>query len=240
MIFAENLFAGRTALVTGATTGIGAQIGLELVKLGASVVAAGLGKPDSEEIRTRLDYREVDVTDDDACASLMDAIPSLDIVVNSAGIVRSTDEYQLDVFETVLGVNLTGTMRICNLARPRLRETGGSIVNIASILGFVGNPNSPAYSASKGAVVQLTKSLAHAYAPDGIRVNAIAPGYVRTGFVQALQENETRAAEISERTALKRWATPPEIANAALFLCSEGASYITGTTLQVDGGYLAI
>lgn len=240
LIFARDLLAGRTAFVTGATTGIGAEIALQLARLGADVLAIGLGRPERDEIRTQLDYRELDVGDHTACAALLEPIPRLDIVVNCAGIIRSTDEHQVDVFETVLKVNLTGTMRICTLARPKLKETAGCIVNIASILGFVGNPRAPAYTASKGAVVQLTRSLSHAYAADGVRVNAIAPGYVRTGFTQALQDDASRSAAITERTAMKRWGEPVEIANAAVFLCSPGASYITGAILPVDGGYLAI
>lgn len=240
MIFANDLLAGRVALVTGATTGIGAEIALQLARLGADVTAVGLGKPERDETRTGLTYRELDVSDDAACTALLGAIPRLDIVVNCAGIVRSTAEHQLDVFETVLKVNLTGTMRICTLARPKLKETGGCIVNIASVLGFVGNPQAPAYAASKGAVVQLTRSLSHAYAADGVRVNAVAPGYVRTGFTQLLQEDAARSAAITGRTAMKRWGDPVEIANAVVFLCSPGASYITGATLPVDGGYLAI
>lgn len=238
-IFTKDLLAGRSAFVTGATTGIGAEIALQLARLGAEVTAIGLGRPERDEIGAELRYHELDVGDHAGCAALLEAMPRLDIVVNSAGIIRSIDEHQVDVFEAVLKVNLTGTMRICTLARPRLKATGGCILNIASILGFVGNPRAPAYTASKGAVVQLTRSLAHAYAPDGVRVNALAPGYVKTGFTQVLQDDGARSGAITERTALKRWGEPAEIANAAVFLCSPAASYITGATLAVDGGYLA-
>jgi NAD(P)-dependent dehydrogenase (short-subunit alcohol dehydrogenase family) len=143
------------------------------------------------------------------------------------------------VFAEVIDVNLTGTLRMCTAARPLLAKSKGCIVNTASVLSFFGGARVPGYSASKGGVAQLTKSLALAYAPEGIRVNAIAPGWVATPMTQALRDDPVRNAAIIARTPLGRWGEPDEIAGAAIFLCSPAAAFITGTILAVDGGYMA-
>ncbi len=159
-------------------------------------------------------------------------------MVNCAGIIRRGDEHRPEVFEEVLAVNLTGTMRVCTAARPKLAETGGAIVNTASMLSFFGGGLVPAYSASKGGVAQLTKSLAIAYAPDRIRVNAVAPGWIATPLTQALQDDPARAGPILSRTPLGRWGTPADVAAAVTFLASPAAAFMTGVVLPVDGGYL--
>jgi NAD(P)-dependent dehydrogenase (short-subunit alcohol dehydrogenase family) len=181
----------------------------------------------------------LDVRDPAAIATLVARLPRLDIVVNAAGVIRRDAEHDPAVFAEVLDVNLTGTMRLCVAAQPRLAESTGCIVNIASILSFFGGGRVPAYSASKGGVAQLTKSLAIAYARDRIRVNAVAPGWIATAFTQALQDDQERSAGILARTPLGRWGKPGDVAGAVVFLCSPAAEFVTGAILPVDGGYLA-
>ncbi|WP_237480785.1 SDR family NAD(P)-dependent oxidoreductase [Lichenibacterium dinghuense] len=236
--FRTDLFAGCTALVTGGTRGIGAGIAQMLCGLGAEVVAAGLGAK-AADLSSDLRVEELDVTHEEDVYQLIDGLPRLDIVVNCAGIIARVKEHELDTFERVLAINLTGTMRLCTLARPKLRERRGCIVNTASMLSFFGGGLVPGYSASKGGVAQLTKSLAIAYAPDGIRVNAVAPGWIATPLTQALQDDPSRAKPILDRTPLGRWGAPDDVAAAVAFLCSPAAAFITATILPVDGGYLA-
>ncbi len=138
----------------------------------------------------------------------------------------------------MLDINLNGTMRCCAAARPLLAVRHGCIVNTASMLSFFGGGLVPGYSASKGGVAQLTKSLAIAYAADGIRVNAVAPGWIATPLTQALQSDPVRSAPILARTPMGRWGTPADVAGPVLFLAGPAAAFVTGIVLPVDGGYL--
>ncbi|MFZ0589107.1 MAG: SDR family oxidoreductase, partial [Bryobacteraceae bacterium] len=136
-------------------------------------------------------------------------------------------------------VNLTGAMRMSMAVHPKLAQARGAIVNIASMLTFFGGPRVPAYSASKGGIAQLTRSLAVAWAQDGIRVNAVAPGWIETPLTQALRDDAQRSGQLLLRTPFARWGQPEEVAGPVLFLCSGAASFITGAVLPVDGGYSA-
>lgn len=183
-------------------------------------------------------FVQLDVRDGPAVTALVSALGDLDVLVNCAGIIRRGQEHDPEVFEQVLDINLVGTMRLCAAARDGLANKGGCIINTASMLSFFGGGLVPAYSASKGGVAQLTKSLAIAYAEQGIRVNAIAPGWIATPLTQALQDDPERSAPIMARTPMKRWGTPDDLVGPVMFLASPQAKFVTGVVLPVDGGYL--
>jgi NAD(P)-dependent dehydrogenase (short-subunit alcohol dehydrogenase family) len=228
-------FATKRVLVTGGTSGIGRAVAQAFALAGADVLSIGLASEESlpPPIRTET----LDITDAAAVEKLFSSLSGLDVLVNAAGVIRRDEEFHMDVFAEVLNVNLTSAMRVCMAARPKLKASGGCIINIASMLSFFGGARVPAYSASKGGIVQLTRSLAIAWATDAIRVNAVAPGWISTPLTQALQSDTNRSAELISRTPLGRWGRPEDIAGPVLFLASDLASFITGAVLPVDGGY---
>jgi NAD(P)-dependent dehydrogenase (short-subunit alcohol dehydrogenase family) len=240
--WAARWFSGHEVLVTGGTSGIGAAIARGFLEAGASVIATGVSAAEIEAagrdpMLAKAHRVVLDVREERAVRDLVGGLDRLDVLVNCAGIIRRGEELDPAVFESVVDVNLNGSMRLCAAARPLLGSSRGAIVNLASMLSFFGGGFVPGYAASKGGIAQLTKSLAIAYAPDGIRVNAIAPGWIATPLTAGLREDEQRSGAILARTPLGRWGKPEDLVGGVLYLCSPLASFVTGTILTIDGGY---
>lgn len=230
----------RTALVTGGTRGIGEGVARALAAQGWEVVVGSASDAEIAAFAPDPAIRAVhlDVTSDASVAAAVAGCERLDGLVNCAGILmRGGAEFTMEAFEKTVSVNLLGTMRTCLAARPKLAAAGGAIVNLGSMYSFFGAPHAPAYAASKGGVAQLTKSLAVAWAPEGVRVNAVAPGWIETPLTQPAVADAARSAGIVSRTPMGRWGNPGDVAGAVLFLLSDAARFVTGTVLPVDGGY---
>jgi len=230
----------RIAVVTGGTRGIGEGVARALAAAGWRVVAGGIGEAEVAAFRPdpNIEAVRLDVIDDASVAALIERCPRIDALVNCAGILRKAEEYQIDAFRSVIEVNLVGTMRMCVAAKAKLAAAKGAIVNTASMYTFFGAAHAPAYAASKGGVAQLTKSLAVAWAAEGIRVNAVAPGWIDTDMARGAIEDPARAGPILARTPMGRWGTPEDVARVVVFLVSDAAHFVTGAVLPVDGGYL--
>jgi len=231
----------RTILVTGGVSGIGRAIAEAFAADGCTVAVTGKTRQEVEQsmlFRENVQSYSLDVANPADIAAHIATLDRLDVLVNAAGtILRDGQEFEPENFAHVVDVNLNGTMRMCSAARELLFASRGTIINIASMLAFFGSGYAPAYSASKGGIAQLTKSLAIAWAPHGVRVNAIAPGWIETALTAPLVADAQRKAAITARTPLGRWGQPADIAGAALFLASPAAAFITGVILPVDGGY---
>lgn len=246
--------SGRTAVVTGGTRGIGRAIAAALADAGADVVPTSRTREDVEAAAEDIADRGVaslavptDVTDEDDVAGLFDAVAdefgTVDVVVNNAGVnpegaLGQPEDVAVDDFDFVTDVNLRGAFLCAKHAGDHLHESGGSLVNVASVGGLVGLPRQHPYVGSKHGLVGITKSMALDWAPD-VRVNCIVPGYVRTDLTEDLQESDRYRESIERRTPLARFADPEELGGPAVFLASDAASYVTGSVLSVDGGWTA-
>ncbi|MGN7870667.1 SDR family NAD(P)-dependent oxidoreductase [Paracoccus sp. 22332] len=230
-------------VVIGGLGAIGGAITRQFLDLGAQVRATGATEADlkSTDLQPQDGLRTavLDITDDNAVRDFAADAGRVDALVNCAGILRRDEEYDIDVFRQVIDVNLTGAMRCCTAFHAALVETRGSIVNIASMNAFAALPRLPAYCASKGGLVMLTRALAHAWAADGIRVNAVAPGYIETPLNAAGRADREHYERIAARTAMKRWGQPQDVAGQVAYLCMPAADYVTGSVMMVDGGFLA-
>ncbi len=244
----------KVALVTGASRGLGRAAALALAEAGADVAVAARSETALQTVAghiRRMGRRALPVPCDVAEAGqiaamvqrVRDELGRIDVLVNAAGTIRRApaEEYPITDWDPVMDVNLRGTFLCCQaVARVMIEQgDGGKMVNVASLLSAVGGPLVPAYAASKGGVLSLTRALAVEWAKYSITVNAIGPGYFRTEMTEALQKDEARSKAIVNRTLLKRWGHPDELAGAVLFLASPASDYMTGQIIYVDGGWLA-
>ncbi len=236
---------GKTALITGASGGIGGAIATALHGAGALVGLSGTRIEPLEALAAELGERAFVLPCNLGVAEAVEALPAqaikamggLDILINNAGITRDQLFMRMsdEDWATVLDVNLTSTMRLCRGAiRPMMKKRWGRIVNISSVVGATGNPGQANYAASKAGMIGLSKSLAQEVASRGITVNAVAPGFIATAMTDKL--NDEQKAAINSRIPAARMGTPAEIAAAVLYLASEEAGYVTGATLHVNGG----
>jgi len=231
-------YSGAEVLVVGASrAGIGAAIARAFQLAGARVIITGIEPAPAEEDRDRFDYVQLDVTDDGEVEALAGRTPRLNILVNCAAITARGEEMDAAFFRRVVDVNLHGTFRTALAFHPHLKASQGSLINVASMYATFGSPRNPAYGASKAAVSQLTRSLAIAWAGDGIRVNAVAPGFVVTEQSARSRTDPAHVAAVNLRTPMGRWGQPEDIAGPVLFLASPVAGFMTGTCLAIDGGY---
>ena len=243
---------GRVAVVTGCSTGLGrgmiaalAQAGADIVGIGradASATAADVARADRRFHHIEADLQDASLAGD-VIERAVDAHGSIDILVNNAGIIRRKDslEFTQDDWDAVMDLNLKSLFFLSQAAAHQFvkQDTGGRIVNIASMLSYQGGIRVASYTASKSGVLGLTRLLAAEWAPKGINVNGIAPGYMETDNTEALRNDPVRNKEILGRIPAGRWGTPEDLGGAVVFLASDASRYVHGFTLAVDGGWLA-
>ncbi|HYY26475.1 MAG TPA: SDR family oxidoreductase, partial [Chthoniobacterales bacterium] len=211
--------AGKDVLITGGTGAIGSAFAKTFLDSGARVIAVDLATP-KDRTDTRIQFEQLDVREDAAVQALAARVEKLDVLIHCAGRIARSEEYKPEVFKDILDIHLVANLRLATAFRPHLKASNGCLINIGSMYSYFGAPHAPAYGAAKAAVVSLTKSLAISFAADGIRVNAIAPGWIRTELSRATRENPEFNSKIIARIPGGQWAEAEDLAGAAIFLAS--------------------
>lgn len=233
-------FTGRRVLITGGTNGMGNAMAHAFRELGAAVTVTGTRPREAYDTDLHgLDVRQFDAGDPDQVERLISSIDGLDVLINNGAMVLyQGQEFDMEGFRRVMEVNLNAVMRLCMGFRPKLSKRRGSIINVASLAAYGAVRGNPAYGASKAGVVNLTKTLAVAFARDGIRVNGLAPGYVKTNITEVSHTNDQISDAIVQKTPMRRWGEPEDMVGPVLFLASNDiAGFVTGQTVTADGGY---
>ena len=241
--FRSDLFAGKTIFVSGGSSGVGLALARGYAALGGTVLASGTSRAKLHANRDDaanhgIEFLALDVRDAAAIAHRIAQLSRLDVVVNAAGILSVDAPFDEATYLDVIDVNLHGALRLALAGEPLLARTGGNILNILSMICFTGSPAMVAYTASKSALQGLTRTLAHRFGRDGIRVNAIAPGFHRTAMSAPAWSDPAVSDRVVRRTALGRWGEVDDLVGPALFLSSPAAAYVTGQTVVVDGGWV--
>ncbi len=231
--------AGTRAVITGGTGGIGLALARAFAAAGAAVEIADV-KPSDEPLPEGASFTQVDARSDTDVAALAARLAAVDTVIHCAGRLIRDKEYEIDTFKDIVDIHLFGAMRFATALRPQLKASGrGSIIFIGSMYSFFGAPHIPAYSSAKTALVGLVKSLAIGFAPDRIRVNGVAPGWIKTEISRRGRENPEFNARVVARLPNGEWAEPEDLAGLALFLASPASRLVNGVMIPADGGYVA-
>jgi NAD(P)-dependent dehydrogenase (short-subunit alcohol dehydrogenase family) len=230
----------KNVLITGGVEGIGYECAKKFQELGSNVIVTCLTKKSYEkflDLEKTIKVERLDITNDISIEELKEKINKLDILINNATLFKGGIEYRIENFADVVNVNLMGAMRVCHTFLPKLALTKGNIINIGSVSSKSSMAYAPSYSATKSAIESLTKSMAACWAEHNVRVNCVAPGMIEGKTLDKLIKEVDTVDYLLQRIPLKRYGSPLEVAEAVLFLSSEKAAYITGTTIFVDGGY---
>ncbi len=235
-------FSGKKVLITGGVSGIGFETAKLFTELGATVTVTCKSKSNFEKFKKKIEkigikVEKLDLTNEISIEHLSSKINKLDILINNAVHLKGGIEYRIENFADVVNVNLMGLMRICHTMLPKLALSKGNIVNISSANANIVFPNAPSYLATKGGIESLTKSMAVCWADHKVRVNSVAPGWIKGKTMDLLTKDYQKIDNLIDRIPLKRYGKPEEVANVIIFLSSTMASYISGSTIFVDGGY---